>query len=70
MTDTVNAFIVILGEDIREDDIEPTINALRQIKGVVDVQPHLFDPDVAIAKAQLRVEVFNKIVDVMREILL
>ena len=43
MTDRINAFIVILDRDIREDDAEDTITALKQIKGVLSVKPKLFN---------------------------
>lgn len=39
MTDRYSGFVVTLKEDMREDDAQATIGALRQIKGVVDVQP-------------------------------
>jgi hypothetical protein len=39
MTDRHAAYLVVLENDIREDDAETTISALRQIKGVIDVQP-------------------------------
>lgn len=39
MTDRHTGYIVTLEEVIREDDAEKVINALKQIKGVIDVRP-------------------------------
>lgn len=41
MADHYNAFIVILDKDIRDEHAETTINAIRQIKGVLDVKPNI-----------------------------
>lgn len=39
MTDKHAGYIVTLDQDIREDDGEAIINALRMVRGVVSVQP-------------------------------
>lgn len=39
MTDRHTAYIVTLDQPIREDDAEQIINALRHIRGVIDVRP-------------------------------
>ncbi len=39
MTDRYTGFIVTLEHDMREDDAESTIEAIRHIKGVVGVEP-------------------------------
>lgn len=61
MTDRINAFIVILNHDIREDDAEDTITALKQIKGVLSVQPHVADFSDAIAQDRVRMELTEKL---------
>ena len=61
MTDRYNAFLVILEHDIRSDDAEATINAIRQIKGVLNVQPHVADFDEAIAESRIRNELHKKL---------
>jgi len=68
MTDRHNAFIVILERDIRDDDAQGTINAIKQIKGVLDVQPSNADNfDVAIASTRARTRLWNKICKVFEE---
>lgn len=69
MSDHFNAFLVILEGDIKDDKAKPTIDAIKQIKGVVDVQPHVADPDVAIAKATLRHELMGKLFNVIGDML-
>ena len=39
MTDRINAFVVILDRDIRDDDVEAITNALRMVKHVASVEP-------------------------------
>jgi len=39
MTDRHAAYIVTLAEDIREDDAEHILNALRMVSGVLSVKP-------------------------------
>jgi len=39
MTERYDKVVVILDKDIREDDIEPLLNALRMTKGVIAVKP-------------------------------
>jgi hypothetical protein len=61
MTDRINAFIVILDRDIREDDAEDTITALKQIKGVISVKPHVKNMSDSIALEQVRLELTEKL---------
>ncbi len=53
MTDRLNALIVILEHDIREDDAEPIINAIQQLRGVLQVEPHVAD-SIGDAAAEAR----------------
>lgn len=52
MTDRHAAYIVILDEDIREDDAEGIISALRHIRFVADVQPVTGNYEFAVARAR------------------
>lgn len=70
MSDHYNGFFVILKHDTKDDEAQATINAIKQIRGVIDVQPHIADPDVAIAKAQLRAELFQELFEVLQAKLL
>lgn len=50
MTDRHAGYIVTLGADIREDDAEAVITALRMVKGVIAVDPLVFDHDLLMAQ--------------------
>jgi hypothetical protein len=41
MTDRINAITVVLERDAREDDVEVILNAIRLIRGVLSVTPHV-----------------------------
>ena len=66
MTDRINAFVVVLEHDIRDDDAAATINAIKQIKGVLDVQPTYASPDTMIAEMRARSILVKKLWDVLR----
>jgi hypothetical protein len=66
MTDRYKAFLVTLDSDLRSDEAEPTIAAIRQIKGVIDVEPVTASPDDHIARCRVRQELW----DVLRKLLL
>ncbi len=66
MTDRLNALIVILEHDIREDDAEPIINAIQQLRGVLQVEPHVADSiGDAAAEARVRSELTKKLFAVL-----
>lgn len=68
MTDRYNAFTVILENDIRDDDAQPIINAIKQIRGVLDVQPSQSDAiSVSVASSRVRVRLWDKICKVFEE---
>ncbi len=50
MTDRHAAYLVTLATDIREDDAEAVITALRMVKGVLSVEPVVADHNLAIAQ--------------------
>lgn len=67
MTDRVNAFIVVLEHDIREDELHPTLLALQQIKGVVQVIPHVPTMESAIAETRARRDLWEKVFRVFED---
>ena len=50
MTDRHAAYIVTLDQDIREDDAEAILNALRMVKHVLSVEPVVADYGQHIAE--------------------
>lgn len=68
MTDRHAAYIVVLEGDVREDDAEATISALKQIKGVLEVQPVTSDPlSIEIARIRESTRWHSKILGLLRE---
>ncbi len=61
MTDRYYALTVVLEKDIRDDDAEPILNAIKMIKGVQDVQPHISDPGTWVAQERARRELGEKL---------
>jgi len=50
MTTRYSGFIVALSQDMREDDLEAVLTALRMIKGVMRVEPLMPDSQSSIAE--------------------
>jgi hypothetical protein len=66
MTDRYNALTVVLDHDIREDDAEPLINAIRCMKGVIKVKGNVADPDDYIARSQVKHELQMKLFELLK----
>jgi hypothetical protein len=67
MTDRVKGFTVTLAEDMRIDDIEPIMQAIRMIKGVVDVQPSITDSNDHINRIQVLSNIRKKFIKFLEE---
>lgn len=65
MTDRYNALIVVLEQDTRSDDAEATIAAIRQIKGVLSVEPNVADSTDHIAQMRVRTEISEALLKVL-----
>jgi hypothetical protein len=52
MTDRIHALTVALREDLRDDDAQVTIDAIRQLRAVVGVKSHVADLDAYAARSQ------------------
>lgn len=69
MTDRIYAFTVVLDQDIRTDDVEPVINAIRMVRHVIDVTEHVADPAVHAAMMRVRSESYLEIVKAIKKVL-
>jgi len=65
MTDRYNALTVVLEKDIRSDDAEHLINAIRYLRNVAKVTPHVSDIDSHVAEARVRQELGEKLWEVL-----
>ncbi len=67
MTERYKGFTVVLEENIRSDDAKNTINAIRQIKGVIEVAPVIRNGiNDYIADQRARRELIDKIYGVLK----
>ncbi|MGS2645878.1 hypothetical protein [Streptosporangium sp. G12] len=68
MTDRHAGYIVTLAEDVREDDAEAILSALRMVKGVISVEPVVASPvDMQIASQRAHQKWRGKILDLLDE---
>lgn len=54
MSDSYNGLLVILGEDIRDDDAQRIIDAIKMVKGVQDVVPNVAESDAEWLRQLIR----------------
>lgn len=66
MTDRYSYIVVGLSKDIREDDAEPILAAIRMIKGVLTVQPHVAEFGEVLAQERARIELRARVWDALR----
>lgn len=52
MTDRINALTLVLADDVRDDDIKPLVEAVKQLRGVIDVRLNVADTTALIAEAR------------------
>ena len=65
MTDRIHALTVVLEQDTRDNDCQPLIAAIRQMRGVLDVTPHVSDQASYMAEIRARRELGEKILAVI-----
>ena len=56
MSDRYNSLTVVLDREIRDDQAQEIINAIKQIKNVIEVSGNISDYDQYSAKVQARWE--------------
>lgn len=61
MTDRIHSLTVVLENDIRIDDAEALINAIRQMRRVIAVEPNVSDVSDMVAISRARNELTGKI---------
>lgn len=69
MTTRLKAVLVTFDQDLREDDAEAIINAIRCVKHVADVSPIPTNPEDHAARSRVRAELSDKILGALRETL-
>lgn len=67
MTTRYAALTIILEDNMRDDDTGPLIAAIRQLRGVLDVQPVEATLDMAIAEKRARLRLIEQLYTVLNE---
>lgn len=68
MTDRLNALTVSLDRDIRDDDAEVIINAIKAIRGVNSVTGNVVNPDSYVVQRRANNIVREKLFQLMDEL--
>jgi len=69
MTNRICALTVVLSDNIREDDAGHIMAAIGMVKGVMGVTPVVADPAMYCARAQARLELEMRVLDVLGEVI-
>lgn len=65
MTDRFHSLTVVLEKDIRSDDAEGLIQAIRHMRGVLSVTGRVSDPDSHMAEERARRELGQKLWEIL-----
>ena len=65
MTDRYHTLTVVLERDTRDDDAEPLLAAIRQIRGVLSVTGSVVSPESHMAQERARRELGDKLCAVL-----
>lgn len=66
MTDQYSGVLVTFEKDIRKDDAQSLINAIKMIKGVISVDPQISDYEHLMAKSQAKHELIQSLFQVLK----
>lgn len=61
MTERHAGYLVVLDDDIREDDAEAVVNAIRMIKRVQAVRPVTATPELQIAQTMAEIKIRQRL---------
>ena len=66
MTDRLVGVVVTFHEDMRVDDAQPLIDAMRLIRGVVDVSPVVSDVVSRMAEQRAKRQLSEKLLEALK----
>lgn len=69
MTDRIVSLTVVLEKEVREDDCQAIIDAVKMIKGVGHVTAEVGDVEFYTARAQATIELWKRISELFEEYL-
>lgn len=65
MSNRYHSLTVVLKENLREDDAEPILAAIRQLRGVLSVTGVVVDPTSHMAQERAKCDLGKKLIDVL-----
>lgn len=65
MTDRIKGVYVAFEQDLRTDDVEPLLEAIKQLRGVLSVEPKVRSFNDWVAQERVRRELGEKIWEVL-----
>ncbi len=65
MTARYNALTVVLEQDIRDDDAERLLDAIRMLRGVAGVSGNVASIESHVAEMRARMELGRKLMDIV-----
>lgn len=68
MTDRIRHLTVILDRDYRDDDVEPIVEAIKQLRGVSAVTEHVVKADQVIARMTVCSQLYNKTIEAVHDV--
>lgn len=68
MTDRVNHLVVALDKDIRKDDVEALVNAIKMMHWVAGVELGITSPSDFVARQRVGSEVSDKLYDIIKSL--
>jgi hypothetical protein len=67
MTDRIKGFTVTLSNDIREDDFQEIVNAVKMIRGVCHIEPSIVTTHDHMNRVRIKTELLGDIYKLMNE---
>ena len=65
MTDRYHSLTVVLENNLRTDDVEPLMNAIRQLRGVLKVSGEVSDVNSHMAELRARADLGQRVLNVI-----
>jgi len=65
MTDCIHSITVVLKENVRVDDAESILNAIRMVKGVISAKGNVADIDSHMAESRARVAIHTQLFEAL-----
>lgn len=65
MSDRINAFTIVLDKDIKNEDVQDLLTALKMLKGVISVTPNVADISDHIAQMRERARINHELIKII-----